>query len=404
MMGCPAAADQPTSLPKPLPLSGFDSPPLSGLDSPAPPVPPPVADLVTLAAEVGLVLRGTLPAEPLDCEVGSRLTSWLAEGRAGEMLYLERGAPYFADLRAWKSWARGALLFALPYHRPGGGFRGGGRVARYALGRDYHNVLGRRLQKLGRRLVAAGVAARFRAVVDAAPVLEREWAIRGCVGFRGKNTLLLHPEHGPWVLLGELLVDREVPAWSPPPARRASCGSCTRCLDACPTGAFDAAYRLDPRRCLSYLTIESKGWMPRELRRAAGEWVFGCDVCLEVCPFGAKDVDHADAWGLHPALNQLTLDQLLTLSEPVFHKLFTGSPLRRAGREGLVRNACIALGNLGQGEQALRTAVEGDASAIVRGHAVWALGVQDAARGVRARLALHDPDPQVRLEAENTLK
>ncbi len=349
------------------------------------------------------MLRATLPAEPLDAAVQERHRDWLASGRAGEMGYLAETATVGASLRDWKSWARGALLFGLPYHRAGGGFRGGGRVARYALGKDYHHVLGRRIEKVGRRLQRAGLTRRFRRAVDAAPVLEREWALRGQVGFRGKNTLLLHPEHGPWILLGELLIESELPAWAPPPARQATCGSCTRCLDACPTSAFDGPYLLDPRRCLSYLTIESKCWIPQDLRALAGDWVYGCDVCLEVCPFGAKDADHAGDWGLHTALTQLSLEDLLTVNQPVFDRLFTGSPLRRAGWEGLLRNACVALGNLGRPGPVLEWAAGAHPSALVRGHALWALGRLDAGRAVRERAAAGDPDPAVRAEAAASL-
>ncbi len=367
-------------------------------------LPPPIAEIGAWAAEAGLNLRGSLPAAPLEAEIGLRVRDWLEEGRAGEMAYLRKLPAAGLDLRQWKPWARGALLFALPYHRPGGGFRGGGRVARYALGRDYHHVLGRRLQKLGRRLRVEGRARRVRAVVDAAPVLEREWAVRGGLGFRGKNTLLLHPQHGPWVLLGELLLDLELPAWAPPPARQASCGSCTRCLDACPTAAFDAAYLLDPRRCLSYLTIEAKGAIPHALRPLAGDWVFGCDVCLEVCPFGAREEDHAGEWGLHPGISEHSLPDLLTLPEPVFHRVFTGSPLRRAGWEGLLRNAAVALGNLGRGADALREVLRSHPSPMVRGHAAWALGRQGAGRDALERSRVGDPMAEVRQEAETALE
>lgn len=368
---------------------------------PAPP-PEPVAVAAAAAAAAGLTLRATISAAPLDAEVNERLDSWFDQARAGEMGYLERGRPSFGDLRDWKPWVRGALLFAMPYSRPSGGFRGGGRVARYALGRDYHHVLGRRLQKLGRALRARGFLSRFRAVVDAAPVLEREWALRGAIGFRGKNTLLLHPRHGPWVLLGELLIDVEMPPWAPPSERAGDCGSCTRCLDACPTQAFDGPFLLDPRRCISYLTIESRAPIPPPLRAAMGEWVFGCDVCLEVCPFGARAEDQAAHWGLHPALVQLSLEDLPTLSPEVFNKLFTGSPIRRAGADGLARNAVVVLGNLRRGGPTLREALAGHAAPIVRAHAAWALGRLGGERPA-LEAGRHDPDPSVRAEAEAAL-
>jgi epoxyqueuosine reductase len=301
----------------------------------------------------------------------------------------------------WKPWGKGVALFALPYRRAGGGFRDGGRVARYALGGDYHNRIGRLLQKLGRRLRAAGSARAFRAVVDAAPVLEREWAMRGGLGWRGKNTLLIHPRFGPWVMLGELLSDMELPAWSPTPARAASCGSCTRCLDACPTAAFTAEYELDPRRCISYLTIEAQGAIPTELRKDVGDWVFGCDICSEACPFGAKEDDRGDDWGLLPVFEELRLEDLLTLSQQAFHELFTGSPLRRAGWTGLLRNACVALGNLQRGSVEL-TAAASHPEPLVRRHAVWSLGEIGELSALRSVLDV-EADSEVRREAEIAL-
>ena len=325
------------------------------------------------AAELGLQLRGVLPIKPLPIETRQRLDAWFAEGRAGEMEYLERGRPVMDDLRAWKPWAKSVALFAFPYHRPAGGFRGGGQVARYALGRDYHNVIGRKLEKLGKRLRAGNEVQRFRAVTDAAPVLEREWAIRGQIGWRGKNTLLLDPDHGPWVLLGELLVDKEFAEWSAPLSRTATCGSCTACLDACPTDAFTAPFELDPRKCISYLTIETQGPIPEELRPGMGDHVFGCDVCLEVCPFGHESPDHADDWGEIAALEEFELTAFLEMDEVTFNQTFTASPIRRAGWEGFLRNVCVVLGNLGKGREALKKAADHHPSTLVREHAAWAL-------------------------------
>ena len=364
-------------------------------------MPPPLDALAALAEEVGLELRGTLAAEPLpdtDPALPARLDAWLAAGYQGDMTYLERAVELGPDLRRWKDWTRGALLFALPYHRPAGGFHGGGRVARYALGRDYHQVIGKKLERLGRRLRAHGLATRYRATVDAAPVLEREWALRAGLGWRGKNTLFLHPEHGPWMLLGELLVDVELHPWAPPPARQATCGSCTRCLEVCPTDAFPTPYQLDARRCLSYLTIENRGPIPREWREPMGDWVFGCDLCLEVCPFSPDHVDASADWGLHEALSSTTLEQLLPMEEAVFHKLFTGSPLRRPGWEGLLRNACVVLGNLQRGGDALRVAVREHPSPLVRSHAAWALGRLGDEATLR-EVAAKDQDESVRAEA-----
>ncbi|MFQ5749715.1 MAG: tRNA epoxyqueuosine(34) reductase QueG [Planctomycetota bacterium] len=336
-------------------------------------VPAAAGPLADLARAAGLELQAVVAAGPLPAEIGKRLDAWLDAGRAGEMGYLARGRPHLTDLRRWKPWGRSLALFSLSYARASGGFKGGGKVARYALGRDYHHLLGRRLEKLGRRLRKEGLVRRFRAVTDAAPLLEREWALRGGLGFRGKNTLLLHRIHGPWVLLGELLVEAEWPPWVPP-APQPSCGSCTRCLEACPTGAFPRPYEIDSRRCISYLTIEKRGPIPRALRPLLGEWVFGCDVCLEVCPFGSSQSDQGELWGTLPALEQLTLEDLLGLSRPAFERAFRGSPLRRPGWAGLLRNACVVLGNLGRGAAALEKAL-GHEEPLVRGHAAWALGI-----------------------------
>jgi epoxyqueuosine reductase len=362
-----------------------------------------LAILHQAAHEVGLEVRATEAVEVLPSEVRTRVRKWMAEGRAGQMDYLSGVTPLLEDPRAWKDWAQSMILVALPYAREAGSFRNGGRVARYALGRDYHNLIGKRLERLGKRLRAAGIVSRFRACTDAAPLLEREWALRGHVGWRGKNTLVLDPDFGPWVLLGELLVDVPLPHYRKAARRWATCGTCTRCLDVCPTGALDAAWSLDARLCLSYLTIELRESIPRELRPALGEWVFGCDLCLEVCPFGDHAGDHADAWGHLPALAELSLEDLLGLSEQQFTQHFQGSALRRPGRAGLARNACVVLGNMRRGEAALRQAMKSDSSALVRGHAAWALGQLGDFSALRLALSL-EADPEVCREIDAALQ
>lgn len=342
------------------------------MTEPAAPLPGNLRRVRDLAAELGLELRACLPAAPLPAENLRRLDAWLAAGHHGEMGWLERSRPALEGPHAWKPWAGSLLLFAAAYPRAAGGFRGGGRVARYALGRDYHHVLGRRLEKLGRRMVAEGVTTRFRGATDAAPLLERDWAVQGSVGFRGKNTLLLDQRSGPWQLLAELLLDAELPEWRPSPPT-ADCGSCTACLEACPTDAFPEPFVLDARRCISYLTIELRGPIPRPLRPAIGDWVFGCDVCLEVCPFGSRAPDRAEDWGSLPALEAWSLEDLLACTEEEFESAFRGSPIRRPGWAGLLRNACVALGNLGRGQEALAGALR-HTEPLVRGHAAWALG------------------------------
>lgn len=375
---------------------------------------PQIEKFASLAGEVGLVLRAILPAQRLSSEVLQRLDRWFDDGRHGGMDYLPNARSVMADPRDWKDWARSMAIFALPYHRPADGFRDGGRVARYAVGRDYHNLFGKKLERLGKRLRADGMIQQFRACTDAAPLLEREYAILGGVGWRGKNTLLLDPSDGPWVLLGELLLDAELPSYTAssephPPSqptesargrRWASCGSCTACLDICPTGALTDEYQLDSRLCISYLTIEHRGSIPVELRPKIGEWVFGCDLCSDVCPFGHHADNHADTWGRKKALDLFRLEDLLTLSEEQFRTAFAGSPIRRAGLQGLKRNACVVLGNLrrkgetrigdtanGQpdpgpdpspepsprAERELRELIEQETDQMVCEHARWAL-------------------------------
>ncbi|MCH2113082.1 MAG: tRNA epoxyqueuosine(34) reductase QueG [Planctomycetes bacterium] len=324
------------------------------------------------AAEVGLVLRACVPAGPVAPEVIPRLESWLQMGKAGDMDWLKRTAPLLPNLQAWKPWAQSIMVFTLPYARSAGGFLDGGRVARYALGKDYHHVFGRRLEKLGKRLRRQGLVQQFRGASDAAPVMEREWALASGLGFRGKNTLLLDLRQGPWQLIGELLVDREWPAWTIPSAQP-SCGGCTACLDACPTDAFEKAWDLDPRQCISYWTIEAAGSIPRSLRSKFGDWVFGCDVCLEVCPFGSRAQDQSSEWGTLPALAEWSLEDLLRADEERFENAFRGSPIRRPGLERMQRNACIALGNQARGGGGLRHALQSPSN-LVREHAAWALG------------------------------
>ncbi|HBF22464.1 MAG TPA: tRNA epoxyqueuosine(34) reductase QueG [Planctomycetes bacterium] len=348
-----------------------------------------------LAKEVGLDLKAIISAQPLDSDIIRNLDDWLEEGRAGEMGWLERGRPSMADLRDWKPWVKSAALFSLPFHRPAGGFRGGGRVARYALGKDYHHVLGRKLEKIGKRLRAEGRVGAFRGVVDAAPVLEKEWALRGQLGFRGKNTLVLDPQNGPWTFLGELLLDTE---WEEALPRefpeKKSCAGCTKCLNACPTDALDKAWSLEPRKCISYWTIEAKGPIPRTLRHSFKDWVFGCDICSEACPFGTGAGNFEEEWGTHFALEALTLQDLLTISPDSFARTFTGSPIRRAGPEGMARNATIALGNMQQGGNALKRALTTHHSPLIRGHAAWALGELGEKRALEeAKSQENDPFP-----------
>jgi epoxyqueuosine reductase len=358
--------------------------------------------IARLARELGFVRAAVVPIEPPRRH--TLYTSWLAAGHAGGMAYL--ASPLHveqrADLRTLLAEARALIVVALAYDRvdpipPSSLVRG--RIARYARGEDYHLVMRDRLVVLADRLAARlGRPVASRPAVDSAPILEREWAERGGLGFVAKNTMLIAPGAGSYILLGELLVDVELPATAPEAPPKPRCGTCRSCLDACPTSAFVDAYLLDARRCISYLTIEHHGVIPRELRASIGTWVFGCDACQEVCPFNAGAGEPHDPL-LAPRSVEHALPDLLALAAKgsnQLRKFARRSALRRVSREVLQRNIAVALGNTGSAEAipALQRWL-GSHSPLVRLHAVWALG----RLGAHATLAAHhDDDPGVRDE------
>jgi epoxyqueuosine reductase len=360
------------------------------------------AMIAELGRELGFARAAVVPIEPPRRHALYR--SWLASGHAGTMAYL--AAPEHiaqrGDLRALLATARSLIVVALAYDRadpipPDALLRG--KIARYARGEDYHLVMRDRLVALADRIAAAlGRPVASRPCVDSAPVLEREWAERAGVGFVAKNTMLIAPGLGSYVVLGELLVDAELAEAAPNEPPRPRCGTCRSCLDACPTGAFVDAYVLDARRCISYLTIEHRGAIPRELRPAIGTWVFGCDVCQEVCPFNAGAGAAAGAIdpGLRPRSLEHALPDLVALAARganQLRQLVKRTALRRVPRDALLRNVAVALGNTGD-PRAIPALVGllGHAAAVVRGHAVWALGELGAAE---ALAGYEDSDPAV---------
>src|SRR4051812_27411883 len=264
--------------------------------------------IAALGRELGFARMAIVPIEAPRRH--ALYASWLAAGHAGEMAYLaaaEHVEPR-GDLRALLATARALIVVALAYDRadpiPGDALVRG-RIARYARGEDYHLVMRDRLVVLADRLAHdLGCAVASRPCVDSAPIHEREWAERGGLGFIAKNTMLIAPGAGSYLVLGELLVDVPLPPTAPTAPHRPRCGTCRACLDACPTGAFVDAYLLDARRCISYLTIEHRGPIPRALRPAIGTWIFGCDICQEVCPFNAGPGEPPD-----PQLAPRTLDR-----------------------------------------------------------------------------------------------
>ncbi|OPZ07434.1 MAG: Epoxyqueuosine reductase [candidate division BRC1 bacterium ADurb.BinA292] len=301
------------------------------------------------ALAVGFSRAGFAGAEPLGPTIERRRTEWLAEGRAGAMQYLHREHPRRTHPRDLLPEARTALVVLAGYydgdHPPAAPDEG--RIARYAWGEDYHGVMRRRLDALAERIQriaqGAGIAAplRMRPCVDSAPIDERALAARAGLGFIGKNTLLIDPAGGSWTLIGVLLISLDLPPDEPLRGPAASCAGCRRCLDACPTGAIDRPYRLDARRCLSYLTIEQKNEIPLELAARMEGWAFGCDICQEVCPFNDRPLGRllpelAADRGAGPLATPAMLER--DPSARAFRRRWGHTPLERPGRKGLERN------------------------------------------------------------------
>jgi len=301
---------------------------------------------------------------------GAAFERWLDAGFAGTMHYLARGRADRLDPRRFLPDCRSVIAVALSYNH-GDADRSWDPIARYARGRDYHDLMRPRLGELAAFVSeVGGPGTRCRSAVDTSAVLERDLAAGAGLGWIGKNTNLLTPSLGSYVLLGLVLTTADLAGDERQPDR---CGTCTACLEACPTNAFVQAWVLDASRCISYLTIEHRGDVPERLRESVRDWVFGCDVCQEVCPWNRKAMPSREP-ALAPAAPLGRLATLLTLDTDAFRARFRGSAISRAKRAGLVRNVALALGN--RGEVAARPALErvrGDDEPSVRHAAVWAL-------------------------------
>jgi epoxyqueuosine reductase len=344
------------------------------------------------ARRLGFDLAGIARAAPADGF--ERLRAWLDQDYAGAMTYMHRHAEARRHPASILPQVRSVIMLAMNY-RPSEAACSAlapplGQVARYAQGEDYHDVFRRRLNELLAWLQKEVPGCRGRGVVDTAPLLERDFARRAGLGWFGKNTMLLNKRLGSYFFLAALLVDLEL---QPDPAHEAShCGTCTACLDTCPTEAFPAPGVLDARRCISYLTIELQAPIPMELRRPMGDWVFGCDICQEVCPWNRKAPAATEpAFGPRSDLEVLDLVEVLGLSEEAFRRRFRGTALTRSKRRGLLRNAAIVLGN--QGDASALPALErarGDAEPLVREAAEWAIEQIQQRDKDSALLALKD--------------
>lgn len=290
------------------------------------------------ARELGFDLVAVGPADPP--EHGAAFRSWIEAGQAGTMEYLERRLEERLDPQRVLPGARSAVCVALNYHQGEATDPSWRPVARYAWGRDYHDVIGPRLERLARHLAEAA-GARSRGYVDTGPVLERDLAARAGLGWIGKNTMLLHPGLGSWFFIGVLLTTAELAHDAPLSDR---CGSCRACLDACPTDAFVAPYVLDARRCISYLTIEHRGEIDPTLHRGMAGWQFGCDACQAVCPWNRK-APLARERDLYPRGSYPGAAAVSAMDDETIRARFRGTALLRARPSGLRRNAAIYLAN-----------------------------------------------------------
>jgi epoxyqueuosine reductase len=341
------------------------------------------AEVVALARELGFDLcRFAKAAAP---EHTREFRRWLDRGDAGEMDYLARNAQRRCNPREVLSDAKTVIVLALNYFQgtsstkaavpgavnarnPGAAT---GKIARYAWGDDYHKLIEKKLARLDKFLTQRG--GRQKCYVDTGPMLERDHAATAGIGWHGKSTMLLNRELGTWFFLAEILTTLEFAADA---GQNNHCGRCTRCIEACPTGAITAPHQMDARRCISYLTIELKGAIPRELRPMIGDRIYGCDDCLDACPWNRfAKISRETTFAMQPEIAAMKLRDYLSLDDEKFRRLFRNSPIKRTKRRGLLRNVCVALGNIGTAEDlpALQAAAA-DTEPLIAEHARWAIG------------------------------
>ena len=372
-------------------------------------------------AAVGIARVGETPH-------AAAFQAWLAAGYHGSMAYMARDPARRLDPRHVLPEARSLVVVAASYYvlPPDPNLLtdpSRGRIARYAWGWDYHDILKPRLFALDAFLRSlSGRTTLGKAYVDTGPVLERAWGEAAGLGFFGKNTCLIRPQIGSWVFLGVLLVPEDLepdpepllvredpPQWRFADGSVGTCGRCRRCLRACPTDAFPEPYVLDARRCISYLTIEHRGPIPHDLRPRMGNWIFGCDVCQDVCPWNLRFARPTREPAFQPRPDQVAprLLDLITLDEAAFRRRFRKTPLMRPKRRGLLRNVCVALGNWRDpvAVPALAERLHHDPEPLIRGHAAWALG-RIGTREARQHLEqarVREPDPYVQEEIRHAL-
>ena len=364
----------------------------------------------TRAHELGFELVGITPAER--SQTIQRYRQWIANGYAGKMGYLERHLPLKEDTRTLLQEAKSVISLAMNYWtldtpKDLAEDPGRGQISRYAWGDDYHDVIHERLLLLVKFIKnTAETELKSRVFVDSGPILEREYAQKAKLGWIGKNTNLINWRSGSWYFLSEVLVSIELESETQP--LRGSCGTCTKCIEACPTDAIIEPNLLDSRLCISYLTIELKDSIPKELRPEMGNLIFGCDICQEVCPWNSKATPTTEP-AFQPRHGNLApeLLTLIDMTQTEFSKRFKGSPIKRAKRKGFLRNVIVAIGNWRS-----RTAVPAlkkvliDDEPLIRGHAAWALGQvggENAKQALDTRLKSED-DSEVISEIQDALQ
>lgn len=343
------------------------------------------AELKARAVELGFDLVGITRPQPARHAAAFR--EWLQAGHHADMDWIARDVDRRTDPRVWRPECRSMVVVGVSYFMQNPSPRLAedplrGKIARYAWGRDYHKVIGKRLKQLGQWVQQRDPAAVVQSFNDARPVMEHDAALAAGLGFIGRNTLLIHPDYGSMLFLGGLLLSWELEPDPPTPGEgsqfqgKADCGQCRRCLTACPTHAFPAAYILNSRLCISYQTIENRGEIPVELRPKLGKWIFGCDVCQEVCPWVKRYSRMSRAPWLEPVPDRMAprLDELAALDESGFLARFAGTPLMRTKRRGLLRNVAVALGNSGVAEAVEPLELlQRDADPLIASHAAWGL-------------------------------
>ncbi|MEM7005447.1 MAG: tRNA epoxyqueuosine(34) reductase QueG [Pseudomonadota bacterium] len=360
------------------------------------------AHLKTLAREIGFDACRITSVED-GWNAGERLEEYITEGRHGDMAWMEDTLERRKHPRAMWPDARSAVVVAINYGPntdPLAVFeeKSNAGISVYAQGKDYHVVLKKRLKRLARAF-ARETGEEVKVFVDTAPLMEKPLAEQSGMGWQGKHTNLVSRDHGSWLFLGVMLTAARL---KPDPVKTGTCGSCTACLDACPTKAFPAPFKLDARRCISYLTIENKGPIPREFRKPMGNRVYGCDDCLSVCPWNKFATEAREAaFHARDAMKSPPLAELLELDDANFRERHSGSPIKRIGRDRFVRNALIAAGNSGDDKLIDPVlALQEDDSPLVRGAAIWALARLDPSR-FEAEKAIRmdrEADPSVREE------